>query len=164
MQREEFCVAAFLIAYILARKVSRWMRRAGCASVDEVRVGWPRQPSCYLLQLVRMCFDHRVYVLDYEKCRKKGVRYNAGQRLPDQTSILRGVVDLHLHDTRKPFPNEQVARPHERPVDPYWEETLAAYALVRNKAQAAFVLVMATMTGSRVAMPVLPISWDRRRM
>ena len=62
------------------------------------------------------------------------------------------MVALHLHDTRKPFPEEHGSRPHEKPRDPYWEETLKAYGQVQNAAQAAFVLVLATMTRSRVVM------------
>ena len=98
----------------------------GCVShkskgVDEVRLQWPGYRSCCLQQLVRMLFDHRICLLDYEKTRERGVHYNPQQRLPDQTTILRGVVSLHLHDTRKPLPNEDVSRPHEKPSDPYWE-------------------------------------------
>ena len=36
----------------------------------------------------------------------------------DQASILGGVVDLPLHDTRKPLLDEHVSRPHEKPTDP----------------------------------------------
>ena len=148
--REEVCLAAFLFAYIRVGKISRWMRVAQIDSVDEVRLQWPGYPSCCLLQLVRMLFDHRICLLDYEKTRERGVHYNPQQRLPDQTTILRGVVSLHLHDTRKPLPNEDVSRPHEKPSDPYWEGHCRHMRSCRIAAQTAFILVLATMTRSRV--------------
>ena len=57
------------------------------------------------------------------------------------------VVDTVLHDTRKPWTAELLEAPIK---DAYWSATLTAYSFVQNQAQAAFLLVTATLSRSTV--------------
>ena len=52
-----------------------------------------------------------------------------------------------LHDTRKPRTAELLEAPIK---DAYWSATLTAYSCVQNQAQAAFLLVTATLSRSTV--------------
>ena len=138
---------AHVCAYTIMRKISRFMRVWKVANPDELELEWP-PPRVRLLALIQAAFKMRIWLLDYIRASTEdSYPDNKAVPLTDRTSLFPIVVDTVLHDTRKPRTAELLEAPIK---DAYWSATLTAYSRVQNQAQAAFLLVTATLSRSTV--------------